>query len=261
MGHILIPDLPQTQTWREVVALIELGADTEQIANAVIRAAEHGLGRAAQDAGVRETVWLLLHLPHAARNAAYPAALRDLGLDVSEEPGVLGLARALSAAVDARLDNNVGRTDLGEMAQMAGTEIVMGVLTQRTAGLFDVSPAEVRAELGKLATVKNFGSLARHFFARFIFKTLDYFLGRALPRLIGDRRRFATLASVAAFTTALQVHCWEAAKVVEKFSGEWASKERYETGTVSHDAARDFTHGALAKLLKYLKREAGLNGE
>jgi hypothetical protein len=261
VGHIRLGTLPRTRSWDEVVALIGHGAAVPQVAQATIRAAEEGLRGAGKDRGVVDTVWLLLQLPHAARAARFPDALSELGMTVSGAPGLMALVGAFSEAVDARLANNCGRTDLGEMAQMAGAETLAGVLHERTRGFFDATAEDVRRELAGLGAVTQFGLFARTFFARLTFKCLDYFLSRALSAHVGEGRRFLTLARQAAFSEALETHCKEAAVIVQRFSGEWASKARYEAGSVSRDKTRDFVHGAMAKLLDELKRGAGLHGE
>ena len=63
MGHVLLGDLPRTRKWSQVVALIEGGAGTDQVATATINAAERGLGFAARDKGVVEAAWLLALRP------------------------------------------------------------------------------------------------------------------------------------------------------------------------------------------------------
>jgi hypothetical protein len=244
-----------------VVALIGHGAAVPQVAQATIRAAEAGLSRAGKDRGVVETVWLLLQLPQAAKSPRFVGALYDVGVTVPEAPGLMDLVGAFSEAVDACLANNRDRTDLGEMAQMAGAETLAGLLHERTHSFFDATPADVQRELGALATVAHLGYFARAFFARLTFKGLDYFLSRALTAHVGEGRRFLTLARQAAFSEALEQHCGEAAVVVQRFSGQWASKARYEAGTISREQARDFAHGAMAKILSELKRGAGAHDE
>jgi hypothetical protein len=87
-------------------------------------AAERGLNLAAQDKGLVETIWLLTQLPLAARADDFAGELRRAGLDVSDSPTVMEIVGAFADAVDARLANNGGRTDLGEMAQMAAARPV-----------------------------------------------------------------------------------------------------------------------------------------
>ncbi len=59
MGHIRLGELPRTRKWSQVVGLIEGGAGTAQVASVTINAADKGLGLAAKDQGVVETIWLL----------------------------------------------------------------------------------------------------------------------------------------------------------------------------------------------------------
>ena len=259
MGHTLLGTLPRTRSWQEVVALIEHGADAAQVANAAIRAAENGLRKVGKDLGVVETVWLLIQLPFAARAEDFEEALSNCGLAVPQTPGLLDLTAAFSAAVDGRLFNNRGRTDLGEMAQMAAVETLVGVLGERTDNFFGARPADVRRELAKLYTVKQFGLLATAFFARFIYKALDYYLSRVLPLHVGEGRRFTTLEHLAEFTSALETHCLEAARIVQVFTGEWTSATMWQQGQVTREDARDLAHGAVSKLIKELKMGAGMH--
>jgi hypothetical protein len=259
MGHTLLGPLPRTRSWQEVVELIEHGAGAPQVANAAIRAAEKGLRKVAKDVGVVETVWLLTQLPFAAKADDFEAALADCGVHVPAGPGLLDLAAGFTNAIDYRLFNNRGRTDLGEMAQMAAVETLVGLLGERTDNLFTVRPQDVRRELAKLYTVKQFGLFATGFFARFIYKALDYYLSRVLPLHVGERRRFTTLERLARFTDALETHCREAARIVQIFTGEWTSATMWGQGQITREDARDLAHGAVSKLIKELKMGAGLH--
>ena len=93
--------------------------DSRQISNATISAAEKSLNLAAEDTGLVETIWLLTQLPLAARSEDFTSSLRKAGLDVSDTPSLMEIVGALTDTIDARLSQNGGRTDLGEMAQMA----------------------------------------------------------------------------------------------------------------------------------------------
>lgn len=253
MGHHRLGTLPRTRRWNEVVALVRHGAHADQVARATIAAAEAGLRRGPRDAGVLETLWLLTLLPRAARAAAYEGALRECNLPVPERPGLMALAAAFAEAVDRRMANNANRTDLGEMAQMAAVEALVGVLSERTRGLFDATAEDVRRELAGLATPKPFGLFAAEFFARYTFKSLDYFLSRALYHHVGPGRRFLTLARVEEFTDALRLHCREAARYVEGFAGQWASKAHRQRGGATREDAAALAHGATEKLLAELR--------
>jgi len=259
MGHTRLGDLPRTRKWGEVVGLLACGAGTAQVANATMNAAERGLNLAADDKAFVETFWLLTQLPLAARAKdlkGFIGALRQAGLQLSDEPGVMEVVGAFSDAIDARVSNNGGRTDLGEMAQMAASETIAKVLGERTQSLFGTQPQDVQKALAGLATNKQFSEFSRQFFARITTRCLNYFLSRAVTYHLGEGRRFATLAQQAEFSKALEVHCREASKIVEAFSGGWLSKTNFEKGGISRDDARGFAHVAMRKLVDELKAGA-----
>ncbi|MBX9625636.1 MAG: hypothetical protein K2X82_17670 [Gemmataceae bacterium] len=257
MGHIRLGPLPKTRKWVRVVGLIANGAAAAQVAAATVTAAEKALLRAANDPGVVESVWLLAQLPLAAAADEFGPALRDRGLVVPDEPTLLTVIGAASEAVDAKLAGNRGRTDLGEMAQAAAAESLAAVVGGRLRGLFDPAPDEVRAAFARLGAEKQFGHLARDFFARFTFKALNYFVGKAAPGEVGEAGRFRTLAQLAAFIDSLDTHCREAAGVVERFAGGWYSKARFETGgEVPRDRVAGFVAHAMTKLTDELRARA-----
>jgi hypothetical protein len=256
MGHVRLGSLPRTRKWNQVVGLIEGGAGTVQIANATITAAEKQLGFAARDNGVVETIWLLTQLPLAARTSDFPAALRRCGLDVSDSPGLLEIVGAVADTIDTRMPNCQGRTDLGEMAQMAAAEVLTQVVGANVNGLFGTTPGDVQTAFSKLATVRRFSTFAKNFFARFTNKCLGYFLSRTLSDHVGADRRFTTLAQQAEFSKALETHCKEAAHIVEEYSGEWFSKTNWEKGGISRADATKFVGYAMKKMVAELRQGA-----
>lgn len=256
MGHVRLGSLPRTRRWKQVVALIEGGAAVDQVANASLRAAEAGLRAAATDPGVIESFWLLTQVPIAARTDDFAEALRDCNVVLDGPPSILDLAAAVSEAVDARLANCKGRTDLGEMAQSAAVETLSVTLGTRLGGLFEPTPEDVRTCCAGLRTVAQFGGVAADFFGRFVGKCLDAFLSRELPLHVGEGRRFATLAEQATFTDALALHCREAAVIVERYAGEWASKALWLEDEISRPKAAAFTDHAMKKLIAELKQGA-----
>lgn len=261
MGSNRVRTLPRTRKWREIVDLVTEGAGAAQLALATSRAVALGLGSAAADSGAVESVQLILRLPLAARAADFTAALGECGLNVAEPPGLMELAAAVSDAVDDKLPNCRGRTDLGEMAQVATVEILTQVVGARAGNLFGTTPDEVRRALAELATVKQFGLFAKQYFSRFAFKWLNYVLSMTLPLHVGAGRRFRTVADQARFTDALETHCREATIVLLKYSGQWASKERLRlVGDVTRERTQRFLGGAMAKLLEELRHREAADG-
>lgn len=260
MGHIRLGNLPRTRKWQQVVALIEGGAGTAQIANATITAAEQGFKLAAEDKGLVETIWLLTQLPLAAKSEDFGQALQSVGLDVSDSPGLMEVLGAFSDAIDKKLTNNGGRTDLGEMAQMAATETITQIIGSRTQSLFGTTSDDVKNAFSKLATNKQFSIFARDFFARLTNKCLDYFVSKAVSHHVGEGKRFRTLAQQGEFTKALGTHSREASKIIEEFSGGWFSKTNWVKKSISRKDAASFTHVAMKKIVAELKEGAQTDG-
>jgi hypothetical protein len=262
MGHIRLGGLPRTRKWSQVVGLIKGGAGTAQIAKATINAAEKALGNAAKDDGVVETIWLLTKLPLAARSEDFAEALRQCGLWVSDSPGLMEIAGAISDTIDTKIPNCKGRTDLGEMAQMAAVETLTEVIGQRTRGLFGTTSDDIKQAFSKLATNKQFSIFAKDFFARFTNKCMNYFLSRTLSHYVGEGQRFTTLSEQGEFTKAFETHCREAARIVEELSGDWFSKKKWETrGAISREDIAAFTNLAMTKLVSDLKQGARPDAE
>ncbi|MCK9502389.1 MAG: hypothetical protein M0Q52_11220 [Lascolabacillus sp.] len=256
MGHIRLGNLPRTQKWQQVVALIEGGAGTAQIANATITAAEQGFKLAAADKGLVETIWLLTQLPLAARSDNFGQALQSAGLEVSDAPGLMEVVGAFSDAIDKKLTNNGGRTDLGEMAQMAASETITQIIGSRTQSLFGTNSDDVKNAFSKLATNRQFSIFARDFFARLTNRCLDYFVSKAVSHHVGEGKRFRTLAQQGEFTKALGTHSREASKIIEEFSGGWFSKTNWEKKGISRKDAAGFAHVAIKKIVAELKEGA-----
>jgi hypothetical protein len=255
MGHTRLGDIPRTRAWRDVVALIAGGAGASQIANATISAAERGLNLASNDKALVETVFLLSQLPLAARTSDFAGALRQAGLNVPDTPGLMDVVGAFSEAIDAKLKNG-SRSDLGEMAQMAAAETITRFIGEKTHSLFGVTGADVQGALSQMATNVQFSHFARTFFSQLTTRCMDYFLSRAFSYHIGEGKRFATLAQQARFNEALNLHCREASKIVEQFSGGWFSKTNWEMGGISRREAAGFAHVAMQKVVSELKAGA-----
>ena len=144
MGHIRLGTLPRTRQWIQVLDLIGGRAGMPDVAAATMDASQRGLLRAAKDPGLVYTVWLLTQVPLAARSKNFVARLRKLGLGVSDSPSLLEVVGAFTGAVDAHLRRTGGRTDLGEMAQMAASESLAALGTPANASLFETTAADVQ---------------------------------------------------------------------------------------------------------------------
>ena len=260
MGHVRLGTLPRTRNWIQVLDLIGGGAGVPAVAAATMEAAQRGLSNAAQDPGLVYTVWLLTQVPLAARSPDFEGRLRKLGLDVPDAPNLMDVTGAFADAVDARLRRTGGRTDLGEMSQLAAAEALAALGTPATRGLFDTTQPNAKEALSAFTTGKQFSTLAREFFARLMRKYLTYFLSRELSNYVGAGGRFASIDGHAEFDKALDLHCRQASRIVEEFSGGWFSKGDFK-GPITHERAGGFVHIALKKLRAELAKGVVADGQ
>ena len=89
------------------------------------------------------------------RSFSHAAALQHFGEAVE-----LVATRTITDAIDARLANNRGRTDLGEMAQMAAAETITHVVGSRTRSFFGTTPDDVRQAFASLFQQRTGASAA-----------------------------------------------------------------------------------------------------
>ncbi len=247
MGHIRLGTLPRTQQWIQVLDLIGGGAGAPDVAAATMDASQGGLISAAKDPGLIYTVWLLTQVPLAARGDDFAARLRKIGLTVSDSPSLLELVGSFTGAVDAHLRRTGGRTDLGEMAQMAASEALTALGTPANASLFETTAPTVQETIKSFSSPNQFASLSREFFARLSRKYLTYFLSRELSNYVSGDGRFSNMERHAEFNRGLDLYCRQASRIVEEFSGGWFSKSNFQGGITQAKAA-GFVHVALKKL-------------
>jgi len=260
MGHIRPGNLPRTRNWIQVLDLIGGGAGTPEVAAATMQASQAGLLKGAKDPGLVRTVWLLTQVPLAARSENFVDALRRLQLQVSNSPSLLEVVGAFTGAVDAHLRQHGGRTDLGEMAQMAAAEAITALATPQTTSLFGTTTADVQRALRSFSTSKQFSTLVREFFTRVTKKYLTYFLSRELSNYVCGDGRFTSVDKHAVFNQALELHCRQASRIIEEFSGGWFSKANFEGG-ITPEKAAGFVHVALKKLRAELAKGADAHGQ
>jgi hypothetical protein len=197
---------------------------------------------------------LLTQVPLAARGPVFAEDLGHLGINVTDHPSLMDVAAAISAAVDRHAREHSGRTDLGEMAQMAVVESLTATVAPTLPSLFGPSPEEVQRAIGRFAGGDRFSRLAWEFFARLTQRTLDYYLSRELSNHIGAGERFRDDGARFQFDQALDRHCREASRIVEEFAGSWYGKNVYQGSGLTPDAVRRFAPIAFKKIRAELRK-------
>lgn len=120
--------------------------------------------------------------------------------------------------------------------------------------MFEPTAQEIRAALGSFASGERFAILARDFFARLTYRSLDYYLSRELANHTGQDRRFDTDAQRVAFQQALAQHTFESSRIVQEFAGGWYGKTVWQRQALDQDAIDRFTQYAFKKMRSELGR-------
>lgn len=254
MGHIRLGKLPTSRKWGHVIETLRAGGDVDAVAASTAEAADQILASASYDPALLEAFWLLTQLPLAARGPAFVTDAKQLGLDLPHDPGLLQITAAFSDAIDRHANRVGGRTDLGEMAQMAAVESLNSIVGPKLPSLFTPTAIEVQKVIGRLSGGDQFRFLAREFFARLTQRVLHYFLSRELANHTGSGRRFKTDNDRAAFDNALDTHCWETSRIVETFAGGWYGKAVYQGDGLTPENVRSFVPVAFKKIRAELRK-------
>lgn len=254
MGHIRLGTLQQSKKWREVIGLLDALAPLEEVAEAAVKASEVDLRRASDDPNFQFVTQLLVRLPLLARAPGFDTSMADLGLDRSALESVTGLLAGLNDAISQQAFAHGRSSDAGEMARAALLESLSVQMRGRLPSLFDPTPQEIRKALASFASGQNFATLARDFFARLSYRSLDYYLSRELANHTGPDKRFADDVDRTAFERALSQHTFEASRIVETFAGGWYGKTVWKEQNLSQDKINAFTRYAFKKMRSELGR-------
>ncbi len=269
MGHQRLGDIPKTQKWSSVVSKVAgsgaggggaggggagtLVTEVDSVAIEILDAAEQGLNAAINDPGLRFTFFTLTQLVLAARQTDWQSELRLLGIQLTANSGIFDLTADVQAVIDDHLQGIGRRSDISEMAQRAAGEAISSLAGPRSKTLFGSGPEELKDAIRELSTKKGFSKLGQKFFGRFMCRFLNFYLSRITPQQVGSDRLTNTRA-LSEFNEALDAHCYQSAKIVHDFCGEWYSKTEFEKG-ISLDNTSGFMAIAVKKLQAELQKQ------
>ena len=254
MGHVRLGILPRSRKWRQVVEELRLGSEINVVAASAADAAEAALHGASNDPAFLHAFWLLTQVPLAARGPDFLQDLQRLGVQVPDPPSLMDLVAGISSAIDRYAREQGGRTDLGEMAQMAAVESLAALVGPNLPSLFEPNPGEVQRSIARFAGGDRFSALAREFFARLTQRSLDYYLSREFSNHIGAGERFRDDRARSQFDDALDRHCREASRIIEAFAGGWYGKNVYQDDGLTPDSIRRFAPVAFKKIRAELRK-------
>ncbi len=259
MGHIHLGVLPSTKKWLDVVGLLEDGAEAEHVAQASAVAIEKELLAAANDPAFVECVRLLAMIPLAARAENFGRALRDIGISVGDQPGLMQILSATGEWLDRFSLEHGRRSDFGELARRALLSTLSAGIGDRLPGLFEATPGDVEVAARRISSSGEFSHVARSFFTKLLADTLSTWLDRTLSAHVGPNRRFADMGMRAAFESGLSLYCVEATRIIREFSGGWYGKAIHRDGQITIESAAAFGAVAFRKISEELQRKRGAN--
>lgn len=263
MGHTRLGAIPKSRKWTAVVATISATGNAAssaadglidripEIAEQTLEAAASGLQTATRDEGVHFTMYLLTQIALKSRDNNWLRELQGLGLRLNETSSVVDLTVELQAAIDDYISTNSRPTDVSEIAQQAAGEAVAALTINQAQTLFGTGAENLRLAVRNLSTKKGFSVLSREFFANFMTRFLGFYLSRVTASQAGSEH-LPQVGDLSRFDDALRLHCYQSARIVETYSGEWYSKTEYMEG-ISLENSANFVKVAFKKLQAELK--------
>ncbi|MGB5558199.1 MAG: hypothetical protein WBN04_09335 [Paracoccaceae bacterium] len=218
------------------------------MAEAAAIASEADLRRASEDPNFQFVTQLLVKLPLLARAPDFETAMAELGIGSSALASLPGLLAGLNGAISRQAFDHGRSSDAGEMAREALLESLSAQMRDRLPSLLDPTSQEVRNVLASFSSGQNFAHLARDFFARLSYRSLEYYLSRELANHTGTGKRFADDADRTAFARALSQYTFETSRIVLEYAGGWYGKTVWKEQTLSQDKINDFSRYAFKKM-------------
>lgn len=259
MGHRYLGQLPETLNWQKVVDLLSITKNPAAIAKATCEAAIRGLEIAKKDPGVAATVYYLIKFVWSAQKDNFLDEMSRLSISCPPKASLLDIITAFDNGVNQRLRNLGHRTDLAEMARLSAVDAMVGLCQSETASLFETTLEDTVKTLKNYATTKEFSIIGKRFFGKFLYRFLDYHLSREIPNHIGSKKTFSTVAHAQRFKNALELHCYETARIVQEFSGCWPSATEYNDQITEVTVRNKFLPVAFNKINAEMKKRGRIN--
>lgn len=245
MGHLRLGNLPRTQRWKQVIGLLEAGADLPEFAKASFHAALTGLNRVASDPGFISALSTVVDLAAASRDKNIASSLQALGIDSHSQESSLAFLSAIAQNLSVGLEKIYPRSDVGKIAGDAFLESLTRHVRGKTGSLFD--EAEDAKSLTDAFRGNQFKSLMHDFYSGFTSRYLSYYLSRELPLHVGGGKRFANLDEHSEFNRQFEMYCRETVRIADEFTSGWVGKAIHE-GDTGADAVTRYAHVAFKKL-------------
>jgi hypothetical protein len=254
MGHIRIGRIPKTKAWLGIFNSLESDSlNTAALAQATATAVQQEFSTLEKDRAINYCFWVLIRLATAARGD-FANELKQIGVQSSKVSSGLGFVQQVSQAVEKELKGRGQSSVFVRIAELSLREVLSANIIEQSRSLFGTRLKEVQSACRALSTTKNFGQVAREFYATFISRSIQYVADKELSNYIGSTGSLTSPQQALEFQKSLSRYCYESSKIVEGFAGGWFSKNNWESNNnISEDAAVSFTSYALEKIQMELR--------
>ncbi|MEP4338933.1 MAG: hypothetical protein ABJ360_21570, partial [Roseobacter sp.] len=173
----------------------------------------------------------------------------ELGIALDEDDGMFEFAQNLQYSLQDSFDELGTYSDIAEMSRKSAVESVRRLAGPQSVTLFGSGPEELRDAIRTLSTKNGFSQLGRNFFAGILSQYLNFHLCKETPNAVREGR-LDGIEGLREFELALDAHCYESARIVHDFCGDWYSKTNWREGITLENTSR-----AVAFAIEKLQRE------
>lgn len=260
MGHTRLGRLPKTRAWVQVIDLLETNVDNiPQVTRATLKATDAQLKRLSTDPAVSYCFWLLTRVTWLARSDDFAMRLPEIGVNPQTASSAFTFISQLTDHARVKAAEHPESGVFAEIASLSLRQALAQTVAEHSRTLFGTGLEDVQRACRAYSTRKQFGVLAKYFFAHFLSRSLQYFLNKELSNHIGPQHALNDVESAKEFNDALAAYSRQSARIMENFAAGWYSKHNWESrGQIPEEDASKFVAMALRKLRMELQQEENL---
>lgn len=255
MGHIRLGRLPKLKPWKGVFNILESDdLNAAALAQATAEAAQQQFTTLERNDAINYCFWVLVRIATAARGKDFAGELERLGVQSNKISSGLTFVQHVSRAVESELKQRGQANVFVQMAALSLREILTANIVEQSRTLFGTTFKEVQSACRAFSSPKNFGQVAKEFYANFTSRSLLFITDKEISNHIGPGKSLSNPNQALEFHKALNRYCFDSAKIVEEFAAGWLSRNNWQTNNdISEDATFGFTSYALQKIQMELR--------
>ena len=248
MGHIRIGRLPKIRKWKQVIQLLDSSESSlDDIAFTTTKAAKDFFLENKDDPVLAYTYWLLTQITYRSKSDDYIEELKKIGLNIKNVKTYFGFLDRIANLARTQTKIRGETFPISEFAQLSLREVLTETIGQHSKTLFGTTLADIINACRRYSSPLQFSKLARLYFTKVFKRSLQFFISKESPNMVGSGRKFRDISSLTDFDIALETYCYQSAKIVENFAEGWYSKRNWQ-GEISEQDAKGFVAVAVDKL-------------